>query len=586
MQVNILNMETLFTKNIRYEIPLFQREYVWKQGAQWEPFWEDVRNTAENYLEGSRRETAHFLGAVVIQGQIQPTGRLEVRSVVDGQQRLTTMQLLLDAVQEVFEERGYSDSAEYLNEFVLNKQTFWDGDPDKAFKIWPTMVDRDAFRQTMHNHLPSEEYKESLIVRAHEFFKLKVGQWLDELPKETDARVKALERVLSRLLEMVVIDLTANEEPHIIFETLNARGTPLLQSDLIQNMLMYEAKQAGYTDTTQIWDFDTKWWNKEVYQGRLLRPRVDAFLNFWLTMRKQDEIAHNDVFAVFRRYFGQEGEANVKAVADDIRNAGVAYSALENAEVPDEMKPFLYRLGVMRVGVVTPVLMWLLSSEVPQEEMTKSLRAFESHLVRRMVCGMGARSYGRLFIGTLVALEERGAAHAGDVIVEYLDNQKAWATLWPDDKQIEDAFMQRPLYRLLTQGRTRIVLEGIEAGMRTNKAESQLVPRNLTIEHIMPRAWRENWEIPTDVEDTAQAISDRDRLIHTMGNLTLVNQGLNSTLSNAAWDDKKQTLHEHITLFLNKDIVLETEWDEERIEARARQLAQVAIKVWPHADGI
>ena len=584
MQVNILNLQNLFFTQVRYEIPLYQRRYVWEQEEQWDPLWEDVRNITEGYLENRRFQKAHFLGAVVIQSQTPLPGSLQRWLVVDGQQRLTTMQLLIDAIEEVFKSRGHTYAAR-LKFLVLNTDAHIGDDEDAAFKVWPTMGDQNAFRQTMHNHLPSEEYKESLIVRAHEFFKLKVGQWLDENAEQTeDLRANALGDVVTQLLNLVVISIEVDEEPHIIFETLNARGTPLLQSDLIKNMLLYEAELAGYTE--QVWDFDSKWWNEEVYQGRLLRPRVDAFLNFWLVMRKQDEIAHNDVFAVFRRYFGQEGEANVKAVADDIRNAGVAYSALENAEVPDEMKPFLYRLGVMRVGVVTPVLMWLLSSEVPQEEMTKSLRALESHLVRRMVCGMGARSYGRLFIGMLVALEERGAAHAGDVIVEYLDNQKAWATLWPDDKQIEDAFMQRPLYRLLTQGRTRIVLEGIEAGLRTNKADSQLVPRNLTIEHVMPRAWRENWEIPTDVEDTAQAIADRDRLIHTMGNLTLVNQGLNSTLSNAAWDDKKQTLHEHITLFLNKDIVLETEWDEERIEARARQLAQVAIKVWPHADGI
>ena len=586
MDVQILNLETLFTKNIRYDIPLFQRRYVWDQEEQWEPLWEDVRNTAESSIGDNGFRQAHFLGAVVIQGQLQPVGRLDLRIVVDGQQRLTTMQLLLDAAQEVFEQRGYDDLAEYFSEFVLNKRTFRGGDDDKAFKVWPTMGDQDAFRQTMHNHLHSDDYRESRIVRAHEFFKLQISQWLEELPDQTNARAEALERTLAHLLQMVVIDLAPDEEPHVIFETLNARGTPLLQSDLVKNLLLFEAGQADSTDTTQIWGFDSEWWNEEVFQGRLLRPRVDAFLNFWLVMRKQEEIAHNDVFAVFRRYFAAEGKSAVHAVPADLHKAGKAYMALEKREVSDEVKPFLYRIGVMRAGVLTPALMWLLSSEVPMKQITRSLQALESYLVRRMVCGMTTRGYGRLFIGMLGALEEAGPESSGEATVQYLKNQTAYATQWPDDQQLEDAFLQRPVYRLMTQGRTRIVLEGIEAGLRTNKAGDQSVPQELTIEHVMPRAWRRRslWSLPADVEDEAKAGANRDRLIHTMGNLTLANGRLNTSLSNRPWEEKRAELHDHITLFLNKDLVKEQEWNEERIEARARQLAQVAIKVWPHEN--
>ena len=582
MDVQILNLETLFTKNIRYDIPLFQRRYVWDQEEQWEPLWEDVRNTAESCVGDNGFQQAHFLGAVVIQGKLQPVGRLDIRIVVDGQQRLTTMQLLLDAAQEVFEQRGYDDLAEYLSEFVLNKRTFQGGDPDKAFKVWPTMGDQDAFRQTMHNHLPSDEYRESRIVRAHEFFKLQISQWLEDLPDEANARADALERTLAHLLQLVVIDLAPNEEPHVIFETLNARGTPLLQSDLVKNLLLFEAGQAESADTSEIWGFDTEWWNEEVFQGRLLRPRVDAFLNFWLVMRKQEEIAHNDVFAIFRRYFATECKSDVNAVADDLREAGKAYMSIEKCEVPAEVKPFLYRTNVMRAGVLTPVFMWLLSSKVPMEQVTESLQVLESYLVRRMVCGMSTRSYNRLFIGMLSALEGADAESSGEAIARYLRSQESYATQWPDDQQLENAFLNRPVYRLMTRGRTRIVLEGIEDGLRTDKAGDQSVARDLTIEHVMPRGWRSgDWKLPADVEDKETASSNRDHLVHTMGNLTLARGSLNTSLSNRPWEEKRAELHDHITLFLNKDLVKEPEWNEERIEARARQLAQVAMEVWP-----
>ena len=136
----------------------------------------------------------------------------------------------------------------------------------------------------------------------------------------------------------------------------------------------------------------------------------------------------------------------------------------------------------------------------------------------------------------------------------------------------------------MTRGRTRIVLEGIEAGLRTDKAGDQYVPRDLTIEHVMPRGWRSDWNLPSDVEDEEMAKSNRDRLIHTMGNLTLARGSLNTSLSNRPWEEKREELHDHITLFLNKDLVKEPEWNEERIEARARSLVQVAIKVWPYPD--
>ena len=584
--VSILNLQKLFNNPIRYEIPPLQRRYVWDQEQQWEPLWNDVRNTAEDYMETRALGNTHFLGAIVIQQQLHSVNMFDTRQVVDGQQRLITMQLLLDATQEVFEERNVGNAATRLSRLVLNGAEYRDDDPDSAFKVLPTIDDRQAFRHAMSNELTSDEFEEALIVQAHEFFKLQVREWLDELPEESTQRIDALEITIRNLLEMVVIDLGQNDNAHLIFETLNARGTPLLESDKVKNMMLFEAGKAGIDDHNEVWDFGGKWWNEEVYQGRLLRPRVDAFLNFWLTMRKQDEVPPRNVFADFRLYFAKEGKKDAEAVAADIQRVGKVYAALEKVEVSDEIELFLYRRGVMQAGVITPVLMWLHSSEVPPEQITTSLQALESYLVRRMVCGMTTRGYNRLFIGMLTALDSAGAARSGEAITQYLKGQESYATQWPDDQQLRDAFLHRPVYRLMTRGRTRIVLERIEAGLRTDKAGDQSVPRDLTIEHVMPRGWRSDWKLPSEVEDEEVAKSNRDRLIHTMGNLTLARGSLNTSLSNRPWEEKRKELHDHITLFLNKDLVKEPEWNEERIEARARQLAQVATKVWPHADGM
>lgn len=379
MDVNIVNLQKLFASPVRYEIPLFQRPYIWNQERQWDSLWEDVQNTAEHYLEkqGSQPMT-HFLGAVVLQQQHVPTPMLMTRLVVDGQQRLTTLQLLLDAVQEVFERRGIDTAAKRLELLVLNHEAFRGDNDDHAFKVWPTMADQAAFRNTMHNDLSSEESKESLIVRAHEFFKLQVRQWLDKNSEENESRAaEALEQTVSSLLELVVIDLDQSDDPHVIFETLNARGTPLLQSDLIKNMVLFEAEKTGATSNSEevarLWGFNDDWWRREIRQGRLYRPRIDVFLNYWLVMRTRDEVTANDVFSVFRRYYGDKDEP-IENIADDIGNTGKSYRMLEEASDPD-MATFLYRWGVMQAGAMTPVLLWLLSSEVPEEQMSKGLRA-------------------------------------------------------------------------------------------------------------------------------------------------------------------------------------------------------------------
>ena len=235
-------------------------------------------------------------------------------------------------------------------------------------------------------------------------------------------------------------------------------------------------------------------------------------------------------------------------------------------------------------------MLWLLSSEVPQPQMKKGLLALESHQLRRMACRMTTMGYNRLFISLVGRLEEKGAKYAGDTIVEYLGGQDSNVGLWPNDQQLADAFMTQPLYRLLTRGRLRMILEGIEEELRTAKAESQSVPRNLTIEHIMPQHWRQHWPLPTDMEDETKAELERDRLIHSMGNLTLVNNSLNPALSNAAWGDKRKEFDKHSVLFLNKTLLDEAPdvdvWDEAAIAERAKQLCQAAMRVWPHANNI
>ncbi|MBI1886384.1 MAG: DUF262 domain-containing protein [Chloroflexi bacterium] len=602
MKADILTLKALFQKDVRYIIPTFQRPYVWNQEDQWEPLWNDVRNIAEEYLEQLERlgedkrplaeENAgtHFMGAVVLQQQATATADLETRHVIDGQQRLATLQLLLDAAQEVLEQDGWPKEAKQLRKLVVNDEFFAESDPDHTFKVWPTLVDQQAFRCAMSNELVVAGFEHSLIVQAHEFFKLQIRQWLGERSEFADRRAEALVTALMGLLNMVVIDLQSTDDANIIFETLNARGTPLLDSDLIKNSILHMAAQVGLNGDEvyhRYWQaFDQEWWRTEVRQGRLVRPRIDIYLNYWLTMRTADEIQSTHFFPRFRRY-AEDSDGRITDVVADIKQIGDAFRDLNSIDDWSLEGSFLYRWRVMDAGVTTPVILWLFSNryQLSEGRLHRALQAIESYLVRRMICRMTTKDYNKLFLELMRQLNVTGPEATDDVIEPFLASQTADARFWPTDGQVREAFLSLPVYQLLTRGRLRIILEGLEDALRSPKTEEEHVKRGvLTIEHVMPQAWREHWPLGSlDQQDELEAAQQRNRLLHTIGNLTLVNDKLNPALSNGPWAVKREELAKHSVLHLNKALLSSGSgvWDESAIRERGSQLADRFAKAWP-----
>lgn len=586
--VGVLNPGELFGEQIHYQIPRFQRRYIWNKEKHWRQLWADVERVADQCCSGGK-PNPHFLGAVVLQHVDKGVGQTQTRLVVDGQQRLTTLQLLIDAIHKSYSERGYEPD-EPLYDLVWNEHKSTDDNVDHVFKVWPTVIDQPSFSLALSDE-PIEDL-DSPIILAHEYFRNEVDKWLDADPKRLPDRVEALLRASRNLLHIVVIDLTANDNPHVIFESLNARGESLLESDLIKNMVMYEADRAGIVDGTTnadwLWDFNDRWWVTEIGRGRIKQARIDIFLNQWLIMRTAKFISNDDVFLAFRRYYTDDVGQPIHKIAIDIKNIGDIYRSIETEkshggfEFTAYLRQFLYRRRIMQLGVITPVLLWLFSTEIPSDQLEKGIRALESHAIRRMMLRNRTAGLNRTYVELIRILLTSDPMIAGDVIVGFLSRKDSNVASWPTDAEVEEAFLNQNSYRGLTRGRLRIVLEGLEQGLRSEKAEEQEPRRNLTIEHVMPQEWRDNYPLLPGIEP-----EDRDHTIHTLGNLTLVNRPLNSAMSNAPWIGKREELRKHSTLFLNKEMVDDhhgVTWGEAQIEARARRLSQLAIKVWPYAD--
>ncbi|MFP5021912.1 DUF262 domain-containing protein [Pseudonocardia phyllosphaerae] len=603
MKADTLSLKQLFQRDVRYVIPTFQRPYVWNQDDQWEPLWEDVRNASERYLteldalggdagavgaKAEERVGRHFMGAVVLQQRPNAAAELETRDVIDGQQRLTTMQLLADAAQQVAEDDGFAKEAKRLSRIVVNQYA----DGDDEFKLWPTRLDRDAFRAVMRNGADTTAFEASRIAQAHEFFRLQIREWINSVNGAERARlVHGLETTLFALVQLVVIDLSTDDDAAVIFETLNARGTPLLASDLVKNYVLQAATTAGLDADalhTRHWEqLETEWWRTEIRQGRLFRPRLDNFLGHWLVMRTATEVQSHDVFPRFREYVENAARPIDEVVADVARIAAV-YRTLETEAADPSLARFLYRWHTIEAGVATPALLWLLSApEIATEARDRALTAIESFLVRRMLCRLTTKDYNRLFLDLLERLHADPTL-TEDPVVTFFAEQEADSREWPDDSQLTAAFTELPLFRLLTRNRLRMVLEALELSLRGRFAESMEVPRNLTVEHVLPRAWTRNWPPPVG-DDQHDAIALRNRLLHSVGNLTLLNGKLNSAQSNGPWTDKQRALDQHSVLYLNKrllDRYRDAHWDEEAIRDRGVTLAEQAAAVWPSAKAM
>ena len=291
MKTDTHTPEHIFRAQQRLLVPLFQRPYVWNRELQWEPMWRDLKRVLSRYLAQPEAEhQPHFLGAVVVQQVQSPIGEIQQRTIIDGQQRLTTLQLMFDAIHAQLESVGAKRPAGRIKKLIENDEDSCNKPEDK-FKVWPTNKDRPAFNEVLAAPFPVDyenlEHSKSKMALAHRFFSESAREWLLENGEdEAQQRAEVLELCCRELLQIVVIDLAVNENAQEIFETLNARGAVLTAADLIKNFVFQRLseKKVDVEDAyLRFWkDFETPFWEKEINYGRVKFQRSSLFINHWL----------------------------------------------------------------------------------------------------------------------------------------------------------------------------------------------------------------------------------------------------------------------------------------------------------------
>ena len=601
MKADKLTVEKVFNHPERLEAPLFQRPYVWKEDTNWGPLWESIKSVADRRLQ-KKDGHPHFLGAVVLDQLKTPTGNSQRRQIIDGQQRLTTLQLALAAVRDLAKQGKQDKYAEAFRQLTDNYVPL-SNDPNDVFKVWPTNADRQIFRQVMQaqggdavrklaDDCPN---KDELIPGAYLYFHRQFGEWLKSAAAggATDA-IDVLYAALKDDLLVVCIDLEQNDDAQEIFETLNALGTPLLPADLVKNFLFrraeanHEDSEKLYSRYWQVFDSAKSYWREEVRQGRLKRARLDLFLNHYLTFLTADEVVISQMFNTYRDHVESLDGRPVAVHMEQFRAYADTYHSFD--EFPEDSREghFFYLLREMDTTTAYPLLLELFKRYVSigkTPEMREVLTDLESYLIRRMICELTTKNYNRFFAKLVSTLRDNDDDFSPTAIRKLLLSEKEDLGRWPDDAEFKEHWVTIEFYKRIKKSRQRMVLEALEAQLHTGKVEKVKFEEKLTVEHLLPVEWEKWW--PLVIKESVggaqeQAIERRNAALHRIGNLTLLTKTLNPSISNGPWLKKRDAILKHSALNLNRPFLQIDAWDEDRIDQRSKELFNEVVKIWPY----
>ena len=491
------------------------------------------------------------MGAIVTLSKPEPLGRVPSYLLIDGQQRLTTLCILLAALRDCAMQHGENEFSERIDGLYLHNQ-FASG--NDQWKVLSTHVgDRAAFIAAMEG-IPSDAALSPLL-DAYHFFR-------SNLPGETDWN--DWERTLLSELVFVAISLDEADNPHRIFESLNAKSVRLTQADLLRN---YFFMRLPPTEHEML--YSNLW---EPMQQRLQGKTFDDFIRDYLVKDGQF-VRSSDVYRTWKQKLEKLGLEGVRAELDALERFSSFYSVFvePSREADDSIRSHLHTLNRLGGTTVYPYLLNLWNDEsrgnCTDDDLANALILIESFLIRRHFCNVPPNELNRLFIRLYPQMGSEG---------DYV--KRVWTALsrpslrWPDDKAFEAGLRTYQLYRDSRPEQRRVILEAIEQDF----GHKELVDlRELTVEHILPQTLNEAWreELGPDADNVHKT------WLHTLANLTLT--GYNPELSNSPFKEK-QSWFKKSNLEMNKEISMAYDtWNENDLLSRSTVLTRQAIRIWP-----
>ncbi|GHR17726.1 hypothetical protein VN0443_13540 [Helicobacter pylori] len=538
-------------QNNQLVIPIYQRLYSWEK-EQCKQLWDDIIK-----IGGNDKMDGHFIGSILYVITDKTTYSNNVLLIIDGQQRLTTITLLLTALRD-----HLSDEYEFLekfshqkiqNDYLINS----DKNGDKKFRLILSESDKDTLLSLIDKDRRKPSEPSSKIMENFKLFE----EWISKNTDKLGTIFKGLEK-----LTIVWIALEkGKDDPQLIFESMNSKGMELAQTDLIRNYIIMETeveKQEG---------FYNKYWRAMEEDFKQDKKLFDRFVRHYLTIKTREIPNINKIYVALKNYWQKERIGIEDLLKDLQKYCRYFCQIVFKKEADKDLNKALGFLVDLEMDVIYPLLLELYSDYsdgvLSKDDFRCSIDLIESYICRRAVCGLGTNSLNKVFPSFTKHIQKDEYFKSLKAHFGYLTEKQRF----PNNDEFKDCFITIDFYRFKKR-------ECFFERLENSDGKERVYTHEYTIEHIMPQKLTEEWE--RDLGENFQAI--HDKYLHTIGNLTLT--GYNQEYSNKSFQEKRgmEKGFKQSPLRLNQGLRGLESFGEEEIKKRANDLADWALKIWTY----
>ncbi len=538
-------------QNNQFVIPIYQRLYSWKK-EQCEQLWDDIIK-----IGGNDKANGHFIGSIlyVRDGNTHSSPLL----IIDGQQRLTTITLLLIALRN-----RLSDEVKILEKFSRKKIESYlinsDKDGDKKFRLISSESDKDTLLSLIDKDKRKPSEPSLKIVENFKLFE----KWISENTDKLETIFKGLDKLM-----IVWIALEKEkDDPQLIFESMNSKGIELTQTDLIRNYIIME------TEVEKQEDFYNRYWRAMEEDFKQNEKLFDRFVRHYLTIKTGKIPIEKRVYEAFKGYQQKEGIEIEDLLKDLQKYCGYFCQIAFKKEADKDLNKALSFLVDLEMDVVYPLLLELYSDYkdgvLSNQDFISIIALTESYLCRRAVCGIPSNGLNKFFPSFTKKIDKKQYLKSVEEHFGSLTGKQKF----PNDSEFKDSFITKELYDKKKPWKTKNFLERLENFDTKEPVDTQ----KCNTEHIMPQTLTFEWK--RDLGENFEAI--HEKYLHTIGNLTLT--GYNEKYSNNSFQEKRdmEKGFKQSSLKLNQGLKDLKSFGEKEIEKRANDLADWALKIWTY----
>lgn len=567
MQAGETTLNKLLNTSRQFIVPIFQRNYSW-QKSQYEQLWFDILRASK-----FKEKQNHFIGSIVYIDMGTPAGRPQQLLLIDGQQRLTTISILLCAIKDYVQkfnlETKLINLAKIKNQFLYNSDEI---DEDR-YKLLLNVQDKETYIKLIDNTIFTVNKPATNIIKCYEFFYERIEDFIKQHGQ--------IDEIYAGIFKLSLVSISLDKDsdnPQMIFESMNSTGKDLSQTDLLRNYLLMDLTPEKQTRLYKTyWKSMEELFGEDIYKNDV--NKFDYFIRDFLTLKRDTGYICkiNNVYENFKRYY-LDNNCEKFAVLKDLFTYAKYYACIDLLqENDDELKLYWQEFKKLDSHVVYPFLLKLYDDYSRQilikEDFKKILQVVISYLWRRAICEIPTNSLSKTFATLYQAVDKED--YVNSIIKAFVF--KSSYKRFPSDYEVREKLQIKDIYHFRLR---KYLLEALENYY--HKEPIDLNTANYTIEHIMPQNIEHNLSWQQMLGEDWQEV--HSLYLHSLGNLTIT--GYNAEMSNKSFGEKVngESGFKHSHLKLNDSIAQCDVWNKKAIQRRTNILTDIILKIWKYPE--